>query len=200
MVRIKAPDTKPMKSLIKPSLYILLVCLSGGVQAQSLETPEGSVTSIFKLNFFAPGVSYEQRIAQYQTLFTAGFLDFSFANTSDPGENTLRVFLTSSFNAGLRHYYNINKRNRKGLNTAMNSANYISPVYIGRRVLNDDNVDRRWYSQLGLVWGIQRNAPKGFSLDLNLGLGYIFDEQFDSNNSPVSVIGQLSLGFWLGKR
>jgi len=97
----------------------------------------------------------------------------------------------------------------------MNSLNYISPmvemVFSKRRVSVSNFVEdkRRPITTVGLAWGIQRNYPKHFSLDLNLGLGWLFTKVSlpDGNGQPYTdhtneftSIGQITLGFWLNKR
>ena len=48
----------------------------------------------------------------------------------------------------------------------------------------------------GVVWGFQRNYPSHFSLDLNIGLGYVKAGTVNG----ISPIGELNIGFWLGKK
>ena len=95
--------------------------------------------------------------------------------------------------------------------------NYIAGVAetIFTRSAADDNnlkeLDRRPVTTIGLAWGIQRNGLKRFSLDLNLGIGYLFakgtvynsdytNQTRSVNVSKISGIGQINLGFWLNKR
>jgi hypothetical protein len=177
---------------------LLVVTMTRSV-AQAIESDPG-VSNIFKLNFFLPGLSYEQRLAQYQTLYTSAFLDFNTASSSVNGVNQFEILLAPSVNVSMRYYYNINKRTRKGKDTALNSANYLAPIYIGRYAFANRNEDRRWINQAGVVWGIQRNSRQGFSLDLNLGLSFIFNMEHADYYSPVSAITQLSLGYWIGRK
>ena len=188
-----------MKTGFRLSIYILLMITAFSGYSQSMQ-PQTGVSNIFKLNFFLPGVSYEQKITQHQTLHTSAFLDFNVQTTGVNGENQTDILWAPSLNVGFRTYYNMEKRAEKNCNTARNSANYVAPMYIGRYALTDPNEDRRWINQVGLVWGIQRNAPKGFSLDLSLGLSYIFNMQHSSYYAPIELIAQISFGYWIGRK
>lgn len=180
------------------SFYILLMISVTRGYAQSMESPP-EVSNLLKLNFFLPGASYEHRLTPYQTLHSSAFLSFNFQNTSNNGEEQTNILLVPSFSVNFRTYYNIEDRAEKGLNAERNSANYVAPIYFGRYALTDPNTDRRWINQVGFVWGIQRNAPDGFSLDLNLGLSYIFNMQHSSYYAPIELIAQISLGYRIGK-
>jgi hypothetical protein len=60
----------------------------------------------------------------------------------------------------------------------------------------------------GVAWGLQRNYNKRFSLDLNLGAGYIFTKtsttvtgQFVNKIiGKTTTLGHVTLGFWINKR
>ncbi len=69
--------------------------------------------------------------------------------------------------------------------------------------------NRRAINTFGLAWGFQRNFQNRFSLDLNLGGGYLYTKattindagQFISKNAgQFTTVGQLNLGLWLNKR
>ena len=184
----------------KTSAFLVFFLLTARVNyAQSLPK-EQSVTSIFKLNFFLPGVSYEQKLATYETIYFNGYMDVLINSTGVNGTNQAHVFFTPTLDVEIRNYYNLNKRERLGRRTAMNSGNYLAPVYYGRYSQVSDFEDREWINQVGAVWGMQRNARQGFSLDLSFGLSYTFDSKSYDYYNPVGVIAQLTLGFWLGKR
>jgi hypothetical protein len=86
------------------------------------------------------------------------------------------------------------------LETAFSKEN-ISDSYYSEK-------DRRAINTLGLAWGLQRNYPNRFSLDLNWGGGYLFTKvttmnstgQFVSKNTgQFTTVGNVNLGFWLNK-
>ena len=69
--------------------------------------------------------------------------------------------------------------------------------------------NRRPINTAGIVWGMQRNYKSRFSLDFNVGLGYLFTtatlpdnngHTIKENVGKLSSVGQLNLGFWLNKR
>src|SRR4029079_9599010 len=64
-------------------------------------------------------------------------------------------------------------------------------------------------TRFGAAWGFQRNLAERFSIDLNLGLGYLTARGTRYNGSgqlvkrtitAPSLIGQLNLGFWINKK
>lgn len=186
-----------MKKVFTPVVFLLLMIVTEVVYAQSPEV-ERSVTSMFKLNFFVPGISYEQKIAQYQTVHFATYLDaITSTQTSNNGDQT-NFYLTPSIAVEIRNYYNLNKRERKGKMTDMNSGNYLAPVYIGKYAYKNDFGTETWFNQVGAVWGLQRTSPSGFSFDLNLGLGYTWTEPLSGYSNGVDILFQLALGFRIG--
>ena len=97
----------------------------------------------------------------------------------------------------------------------MNSLNYLSPtfktIFSKNRISSSHYVEefRRPINTVGVVWGMQRNYNNRFSLDFNVGLGYLFPtatftdntgQEIKGNVSKLSSLGQLNLGFWLNKR
>ncbi len=174
------------------------------------------VSNFTKLTFLSPGISRELRVAKLQSIYLQAFMNtsayFSYSSTfgTDGG-----VYFDPALTAQYRYYYNAVKRAAKGKRTELNSLNYIAGVL--QTVFSDGAVSdgyliqdkRRPVNSIGAVWGLQRNGQKHFSLDLNIGIGYLFakgtkyDENWSTYSSPISeatVIGQLSLGFWLNKR
>lgn len=72
-----------------------------------------------------------------------------------------------------------------------------------------DETSRRAISRFGVGWGFQRNYAQHFSLDLNLGLGYLISKgtEYSYNGQPrtrnislPTFMGQLNIGFWLGQK
>lgn len=174
---------------------------------------EADIVDITKVTFFAPGVSYEKRVGEFQSvyghIFTSTFL--SFDHSSSLG-NTSFFSLDPAVNLQYRYYYNSEKRAIKGKTTEMNNLNYIGPVFeavFSKKSISTSYVvenNRRAIYTLGFLWGMQRNYNSRFSLDLNLGLGYLFTKGTLENSTQAknigqfTSIGQLHLGFWLNKR
>ena len=123
------------------------------------------------------------------------------------------VYFDPAAKAQYRYYYNAEKRSEKNKRTEMNSMNYVGGLVqtvFTDVAYTDDHVHedkRRPINTIGIIWGLQRNGSKHFSLDLNLGVGYVFgkgtklDEVtwtlYSSAVSEVTAIISLNLGFWL---
>jgi hypothetical protein len=98
--------------------------------------------------------------------------------------------------------------------TEMNSMNYVtvmSEFIFSKMRLTTDYIDeskRRAISRFGVGWGFQRNYAQHFSLDLNLGFGYLLSKGTSYNwngqlttktISTPTFMGQFNIGFWLNK-
>jgi hypothetical protein len=178
----------------------ILFAISSNVGFSQAETSEGIVSSVFKLNFFMPGASYEQKITTNQTLHFSTYMDVSFLSQTSNDNTQFSLLFSPVFSVGFRNYYNIKTRAERGLRTYLNSANYIAPVYLGRYTLSSEYAENLWINQVGAVWGFQRTSPKGFSFDLNLGAAYVFKNRTSNNYNTIEPIIQLALGFRLGHK
>ena len=187
-----------MKKLLNPCLYILLIVAAHAGLAQD-ENPHLGVTNVLKLNFFLPGISYEQKVGRYQTLNISGYLDGLIINNYENGRRQSHLVALPTFSMEFRNYYNLNKRDAKGKSTALNSGNYIAPLFLSR-YSRSTLPDPALVNQVGAVWGMQRNYPKGFSLDLNGGLAYTINGNHLFNYDPIELIVQAKIGFWLGHK
>lgn len=175
------------------------------------------INDLTKVAILDPGISQEKRMAKYQSLFVQLFLspDIEIGYSSSLGN-------TSSFNIDpvlgfqYRYYYNAARREAKKKKTGNNNLNYFAPVYqliySKKRISSSyyEETKRRAINVAGLVWGLQRNFPRQFSLDLNLGLGYLFTsvtypdyltgQPVAGHDSQLTGIVQLTIGFWLKKK
>jgi hypothetical protein len=186
--------------IIIPSLITALMMAAIPAFTQ-IEQPQSKVSSVFKLDILLPGISYEQKLLPYSTLNFDAYMDALILSKSETNSNQAHVYFTPSFKTEFRNYYNLNKRNQKGLRTALNSGNYIAPLYIGRYSPVADYADHEWVSQLGAVWGMQRNTPNGFSFDLNLGLVHTFNKNsYYYYSKFITPVFQLRLGYWIGRK
>lgn len=206
--------TKIICMYVKKFTILLLLAISTSCFSQ--DTVQNDITDVTKATFLRPGISYEKRIGKFQSLFAQAFVapSFYYSYSISLGERS-----EFSFDPGLnfqyRYYYNYDKRQEKGKRTEMNSLNYVSPTFetvFSKAPISEDHYfenDRRPVNTVGFVWGIQRNYKKRFSLDLNLGLGYLFTTATMSGNnnqtakkhvSEFTGLGQFNLGFWLNKR
>lgn len=194
---------------------IILLFFATNCYSQSIE--QAPVSTVFRANMLNPGLSYELPVGLHQTAVLFGGVNTSFGLgfSSSLGTNAF-IYFDPGFGAQYRYYYNSRKRTEKGKRTALNSMNYVAPVYsviftdgqiTENALLEEEN--NRPVQTVGAVWGLQRNYKNRFSLDLNLGLGYVFGKStFYSNNNQVeqrnsgnaTVIIDLELGFWLNKK
>ncbi|MGA9589316.1 MAG: hypothetical protein WBV11_05745, partial [Salegentibacter sp.] len=69
-------------------------------------------------------------------------------------------------------------------------------VQSGKPVIGDLEYTADYFGVIGPVWGLQRYYGSGFKLDLNLGLGYGFD---NLNSSYLSSMFSIRLGWLLRK-
>jgi hypothetical protein len=174
------------------------------------------VTNVTKVTIINPGVSYETRIAKFQTIYLQGFMNTSgyFSYSSSFGTESAFYFDPAAA-LQYRFYYNGMKRFEIEKRTEMNSMNYIaimSEVVFSKARLTTSYIDesnRRAVTRFGIGWGMQRNYAKHFSLDLNMGLGYLISKSttYDYNGRPSTktismpgFMGQLNIGFWLNKK
>lgn len=190
--------------------FCLLLLLS--ISCFSQGPKEVDVTDVIKANFFDPGISIEKRIGQSQTLYGQAFFSTSiFIGYSSSLGNISSVDVYPALSVQYRYYYNGNKRAAKEKRTDMNSMNYISIVG-DASFYKDSRYDlnkSRMMKTFGAAWGFQRNYPKRFSLDINIGIGYAFgketilnypDTYSDIAYSEFTTLGQISLGFWLNRK
>lgn len=194
---------------------LTLLFIAGKCYAQSGETEDAS--TVFRANVLNPGLSYEIPIAPKQTILMFGGLhtSFGFGYSSSLGTTT-SFGLNPIIGAEYRYYYNGRKRRDKGRRTALNSMNYLAPVY--NVIFSDYQIDEeasveessiRPVHTIGAVWGFQRNYKSRFSLDINLGGAYVFaSSTFYESDGKVetrttgkfTTTSQIQIGFWLNKR
>lgn len=203
-----------MKRHVKLTCFLLFMfSMRPGLSQEKSNT---DIINITKITFLNPGISHERRLAKLQSLYLQAFLNTSanFSYSSSLGTSA-GIYFDPAFTVQYRYYYNAGKREARGKTTAMNNLNYLSPVFemtlSKNRLASSDYAEEnlRPINRIELVWGMQRNYKKHFSLDFNLGIGWLFakgttlndiGEKISNNHSEPIIGGQLNLGFWLGKR
>lgn len=199
---------------IKSITFLFFVGLSTSCIAQ--EIMQTDIVNITKASFLNPGISYEKRVAKFQSLLGQASINTSFSiGYSSSLGNTSSISFDPALSFQYRYYYNYERRHKKGKRTEINSLNYLSPtigtIFSKSRISSSHYIEnnRRPISTVGVVWGLQRNYKKRFSLDFNLGLGYLFTtatlpdntgQTVKENITKFSTLGQINLGFWLNKR
>ena len=195
---------------------LLLATLFMSANCFSQDKYELHTANVTKVTFINPGFSYEKTIAKFQTLYAQAFMNTSasFSYSSSLGSNS-KFYFDPAATLQYRYYYNGAKRLAKGKRTEMNSMNYLTAVFesvFSKRHTHKVNyVEKniRPINSLGLAWGLQRNYKKRFSLDLYVGLGYLFTtETIPSgygvttveNVGQITPMGQLNIGLWLNRK
>jgi hypothetical protein len=195
----------------KLTCFIVLACLTTRGFAQEID-----VTNVTRVTLLNPGLSYETRIGKLQTLYLQAFMNTSsYSDYSNSMGFDYEFYFDPAVTAQYRYYYNGDKRLQKNKRTEMNSMNYVAVIgetVFSKMPMNSsylEETSRRAVSRLGVAWGLQRNFEKRFSLDLNLGLGYLFANgttydmtgaKVKKSASQATMVGQLNIGFWLNKR
>jgi hypothetical protein len=198
----------------KNLLFVFLIAISTNCFSQ--EKLPSHIVDVTKATFLNLGISYEKSVGKYQSILGQAFMNTALSiSYSGALGNTSSITFDPALSFQYRYYYNYNKRQRKGKRTEMNSLNYLSPTF--ETIFSKSRISlfhfveekRRPINTVGMVWGIQRNYKGRFSLDLNLGLGYLFTtatlpdntgKTIKENVGNISTLGQLNLGFWLNKR
>jgi hypothetical protein len=173
------------------------------------------VTNVAKVTILNPGLSYETRVGKFQTVYGQAFMNISasYSYSSSMGSSS-EFYFDPAATLQYRYYYNGMKRMEREKRTETNSMNYVavlSEVIFSKVRLSDDyfnETSRRGITRLGIAWGLQRNYKQRFSLDLNLGLGYMFAKGTTYNfNGELktkmitmpALIGQFNIGFWFSR-
>lgn len=200
------------------NLKLICCCtllLSSALCSAQKET-SADVTNVTKGTFLSPGISYEARIGKFQTVYLQGFMSTSayFSYSSALGTDA-GISFDPAITGQYRYYYNAGRRQSNGKRTEMNSMNYVGGIWEtlfsknGVTSSSFDEESRRPIHSFGAIWGLQRNYNSRFSLDLNLGLGYLFTKGTELNEggrfvsvdqSMFTPLGQFTLGFWLNRR
>lgn len=195
------------------NLFLLLLLLIS-LHSSSQDHEKSEITDLTRASFFSPGISYEKKVGKLQTLCARAFMSTSiyFSYSSSLGTKS-GIDLYPALSLQYRYYYNSAERKAKGKRTEMNSLNYVSAiaemVFFKETVSSNGDTDIRSLNSFGIAWGLSRNYLKRFSLDLSAGPGYLyakrttlneFGEYITANEGEITLVGQISLGFWLNKR
>lgn len=158
------------------------------------------------ISFLSPGIGFEQPVSGKMTIKGRAALSFQWSYSySDFLGNAFEFAPSPMAAAHLRHYYNIDKREKKGKRTALNSANYFSLLvkyaYSNKHYHygSDGNYSYSFPSHnpnVGIVWGIQRNYKNRFSLDCSIGPSLYTPVV----NQEFSLIADVTFGIWLGAK
>lgn len=158
-----------MKSIA--SFLFLFVAVP--VFSQSTKTVEDHQLTV---NILLPGLVYEAGLSENAT-FTAEATIGAAYRESDFFESGFGVYPIGKLQ--YRHYYNFQRRLEKGKRISGNSGNYVAPMFGiqgGNAVIGDLDFTSSYFVGAGIVYGLQRTAPKGFQFRLEVGPAYFIDE------------------------
>ena len=194
-------------------IFLLLVILISA-NCYSQKDINTDIRNVTKITFLNPGVSYEKKIGKLQSLYAQAFLSTSiYLGYSSSLGSTSGINIYPALALQYRYYYNAARRKAKGKRTEMNSLNYVSALvetdFYRENVSSNGEKQLRASKIFGAVWGFQRNYQKRFSLDLNLGVSYVYSKETTINDAgqyttknvgEFTNLGQIGLGFWLNRR
>ncbi|GAB3880801.1 hypothetical protein [Spirosoma agri] len=187
------------------SLFLLLL-LPGLSQAQdSTRAINYLEKSVWRLEFFGPGVINESRLGQKTTFVSQLRFVYSgaFEQTKTMGvtEQRSAFKIYPQLSVAGRYFYNFERRLAKGKSTRYNSGNYVTakllytlPSVIERSSggLEAPNVQG---TAIQGMWGFQRTYRKNFYLNLEVGLGLRSYTSY-----PLYLPSYFTLGYTFPKR
>lgn len=206
---------KLSKTLLKLSIFALTLLLSVNSYAQQDTTKKvqqpNEVTSLNKirLNLIGLGYEREQKIGKTTTFYIGAGLEGSFIyryqmtmQQIPSGNGTYEYTYTSdsdsefkivpAVNTGIRHYYNFERRIKKGKSTLNNAAGYIAFDILGFLPTQEVGVD--YQINLGPMWGFQTNVGKKVNFELCLGPGFAVTNE---KTTFYGIGGKLGFSFLL---
>ena len=178
---------------------VLTMTIASNAKAQGTEVtldPTQVTVSIFPLM-----AHLEAKVGEKQSVTVGGGLIFTYYLEEIQGETSLETFSTPFFTGSFRNYYDRKRVNKDNLRN--NSGNYygVYTFYSFDTILSDSDftleTDLNSFT-VGPVWGFQRNYASGIHLDLSLGIGYQFVEEFTDQNG-FTLIGGFEFGFRFNK-
>lgn len=171
---------------------IILMCLSLGLaisvaKAQSFENNE-EVQSGWSVRTHLSSLlgAYEYKVAPQNTLeFMVGLggqWGYSKKNKYNFGSYQIKTggwffACTPAIMANFNHYYNFQKRNKKGKMTLYNSANFVAlrtTTIPGFFTWSNKDAEYNPSFNIDVDWGLRRYLGANFTFELELGLGYSF--------------------------
>ena len=150
-----------------------------GVRSDLANTVNYLEKSVWRIEFFGPGVINESRIGRQTTfvshLRTVGA--FAFHSSTNATETYSAYTINPQLSVGVRQFYNFARRLEQGKSIRYNSGNYVTAklLYTFGPIIEHNlarmNVRDIQGASLQAMWGFQRTYRKNFYLNLELGLG-----------------------------
>ncbi|MBG6128616.1 hypothetical protein IWQ47_000694 [Aquimarina sp. EL_43] len=177
---------------------IFLTILILGVFSSNAQTSANhaqGTQNMFTANIIMPGLRYEVGLTSKTSLSVGVGTGFAWVY-SDANGSEYGVF--PNFEGAYRYYYNFKRRKQKGKRIANNSGNYLalsSYLSIGDPLIGDLETRSDYNGVVGPVWGIQRTCESKLNWNLELGVGYGFNDK----ETYISPIASFSIGWTFGK-
>lgn len=174
---------------------LVIICMTFSMLGIAQNDATSVKGQMFKAKLFMPGIEYEIGLTQKTSLNLAIGTGLSVIGGSNR-DTEFGVFPV--FGGSYRYYYNFEKRASKNKKTSFNSGNYlalVSSFTSTEPIIGDIEANIDYSLAVGPVWGLQRTYNSKLNIDLQLGLGYAFDDQ---NNYITPIVG-FSLGWVIGK-
>lgn len=141
-------------------------------------------------------ISYEQPIANTFIWESALGLGVGMNAINNESQFSLNIPNASPFLAtGIKWMYNYEKRLAKKKNTINNAANYLG-LQTKYSFGNNNSVEFQNQALLtDIHWGLQRTLSSKFTINTNIGLGYLQDFEFDQGT--IAPVLRIKFGYRL---
>jgi len=146
---------------------------------------ENTRNTVFTFDLIGPSIGFETKLSNKSSLLMA----YSSGEVYIYDGFMTKEYFVPNIKGEIRSYYNLNRRAKRGQRINKFSGNFISlytsfrPEYM--------NTNQEWV--IGPTWGIQRAYMNFIHLSLNVGYGYVFDQ--DIQTSSGTAIVDFKLGF-----
>lgn len=181
------------KMKMKKYLIILLNLIA--ISTLNAQVKPSVEKNQFKINVLLPGAVFEYGLSDKNTLYSELSTGLGYRKNDFIGSGWS---FYPSIGEQFRHYYNLEKRAKKGKVTSHNSGGFVAMAayYNFKSISTNDSFSSSNSSfTIAPVWGFQRTYKHQFNLDLNLGAGYNISQ---NDNGFVPVLN-FTLGWVIGK-
>ncbi len=184
--------TKKHQKMRRISTLLLLFITVYGISQTNYDVEKQQ----FTINALLPGLVYEVGVSKNATIAAEATVGFAYFESNFFGD-AFGIYPIGRLQ--YRNYYNFERRLEKGKNISGNSGNYIAPTFAlqsGKAIIGDLDYISDFFAGAGVVYGIQRTAPRGFQFRLEAGPAYFFEE----NQGDFGILLAAKIGWVLRKR
>ncbi|SHF12357.1 hypothetical protein [Pedobacter caeni] len=171
------------KQIYSIALFFLFFVITQKSIAQDTVTIAKPLQSLNKIKLIIPGIFFEhEHLISPSTTVYGGIgigagVAYSYSNW---GGSNWAFSMSPTAYLGLRNYYNLEKRAKKGRQTRNNAANFFG-VEIGgstKAIVEKNTYGNDGGMALDIFWGIQRSLGRKINFEMQLGpsLGTDFEE------------------------